>query len=73
MGHTVTGVDDGTSEGPVLHLGGGPRRSQGEDSLHGDVETGAVEGFEEDLGGVFSVLGGVQGLESTKSVGEPGS
>jgi hypothetical protein len=30
--------------------------------LHSDVKTGAVEGLEEDLGGVFSVLGRVQWL-----------
>lgn len=63
MGNTVTGVDDSSGQRAVLHLGGGPGCGEGEDGLHGDVETGAVEGLEEDLGGVFSVLGRVQGLE----------
>jgi hypothetical protein len=30
--------------------------------LYRDVKTGAVEGFEEDLGRVFAVFGRIQGL-----------
>ena len=64
MRNTVTRVDDSSGQRAVLHLGGGPRCGKGEDGLHGDIKTGAVEGLEEDLGGVFSVLGRVQGLEN---------
>lgn len=62
VGDTITGIDDSSGQRAILHLGGRPRCCKGEDGLHGDVETGAVEGLEEDLGCVFSVLGRVQGL-----------
>ena len=56
----IPGVNDDTSEGPVLCLPPGPAGGEGEDSLDGDVEAGHVETLEHDLGGVLSVLGGVE-------------
>ena len=60
VGHAVPGVDDDPGEGPVLRLPPGPAGGEGEDSLDGDVEAGHVETLEHDLGGVLSVLGGVE-------------
>lgn len=54
VGHTISGIDNGTGEGAVLGFGGGPGGSKGEDGLDGNVETGAVEGLEHDLGGVLT-------------------
>lgn len=62
MGHTVTGVDDSSGQGSVGHFRGRPGCSQRKDGLDGDVETSAVERLEHDLGGVLTVLGGIQGL-----------
>lgn len=63
MGDTITGINDGTSQAPVLDLVASPACREREDSLHGDVETSAVEGLEHDLGGVLARLGRVKGLE----------
>ena len=60
VSHTITRVDNGTGEGTLGHLAAGPGGSEGENGLNGDVETGDVEGLEEDLGEVLTVLGGVE-------------
>ena len=53
VGNTITRIHDDT---------GGPSRSiQGQDSLDGDVESGAVEGLEHDLSHLLSVGLGVEG------------
>lgn len=62
VGHTVTGVNDGTGERAVRDFRRSPRRGQCQDGLDSDIHAGAVEGLEEDLGRVLAVLGGVQGL-----------
>ena len=64
MGDTGTRVDDGTRERSVLNLGAGPGGSKGEDSLHGDVQTGDVERLEHNLGGGLTVLWRIQRLGS---------
>ena len=63
MGDTITGIDNGTSQAPVLDLVAGPACRECEYSLHGDVKTSAIEGLEHDLGGVLARLGRVKGLE----------
>ena len=72
MGDAITGIDNGTSEGAVRDLGGGPGRGESEDGLDGDVQAGAVEGLKEDLGGIFAVLGWVQGLNAGERSGSVG-
>lgn len=37
MGHTITRIDDGSCEGPVVDLGRGPRSRQGKNGLDGDI------------------------------------
>lgn len=66
--YTVTGVDDSSSECAVRNLVGGPGRCKCEDCLHSDIKTLYIEGFEEDLGSLFSVLRRIQrrlGLQKT--------
>ena len=53
VGDTVTGVEDDTS--------GTTGGVQGQDSLDGDVESGGVEGLEDDLGHLLTVGLGVDG------------
>jgi len=68
VGHTITRVDNGTGEGTILDLLLGPRGGKGEHGLHGDVKAGNVEGLEEDLCEVLTVLGGVQRRLSEEEV-----
>jgi hypothetical protein len=68
VGDTVTGVNNSSGEGSISHFGGGPGRGKGEHGLNGNIETSAVERFEHDLGGVFTVLGGVQWLTSGSNI-----
>ena len=58
---TVSGIDDSSGKGTVGNAVRGPGRREGEHRLDGDVQTLDVEGFEEDFGGLFPVLGWVQG------------
>jgi len=60
VGHTITTVDNSTGEGTILDLLLGPGGGKSKHGLHGDVEAGDVEGLEEDLCEVLTVLGGVQ-------------
>jgi len=53
VGDTITGIEDDT--------GSSTRSVQGEDGLDRNVERGDVEGFEHDLGHLFSVGLGVHG------------
>jgi hypothetical protein len=57
---TVARVDDCAREDLIARLFGFPRRGEGEYGLDCDVETFDVEGFEEDLCCLFSVLGRVE-------------
>jgi len=60
--HTVAGVDDRASQRAVGHLRRCPGRGECQHGLNGDIETGAVKGLEEDLGGILAVLRRIQGL-----------
>lgn len=62
VGHTIAGVDNGAGQGSIGDLGGCPGCGKGKDCLDGNVETGAVERLEHDLGRVLAVLGRIQGL-----------
>merc|ERR1712109_199219 len=53
VGDTITRVHDNTS--------GTTRGIQGEDSLDGNIHGGHVEGFEHDLGHLFTIGLGVEG------------
>jgi hypothetical protein len=68
VGHTITTVDNGTGEGTILDLLLCPGGSKSKHGLHGDVETGDVEGLEEDLCKILTVLGSVQRRLSEKEV-----
>lgn len=59
VGHAVAGVNYDSGKGAVGDFGGCPRRGEGEDGLDGNIEAGAIEGFEHDFRRVFSVLGGI--------------
>ena len=72
MRDTITGIDNSAGQRAVRDFSGGPGRSEGEDGLDGDVQSGAVEGLEEDLGGIFAVLGWVQGLNAGERSGSAG-
>jgi hypothetical protein len=48
----VPRVDDRPREHPFRRLGRGPGRGEGQDSLHGNVQPGDVEGLKHDLRGV---------------------
>ena len=60
VGDTITGVEDNT--------GGTTSGVEGEDGLDTDVHSGAVEGFEHDLGHLFTVGLGVHGSFSEEDV-----
>ena len=60
VGDTITGVEDDTS--------GAAGGVEGEDSLDTDVHSGDVEGFEHDLGHLFTVGLGVHGGFSEEDV-----
>jgi len=68
VSHTITTVDNSTSKGTILNLLLGPRGSKSKHGLHGDVKTGDVEGLEEDLCEVLTVLRSVQRRLSEKEV-----
>ena len=53
VGDTITRVQDDT--------GSTTRGVEGQDSLNSDVERGSIEGFEHDLGHLFTVGFGVEG------------
>ena len=53
VGDTITRVQDDT--------GGATRSIEGQDGLNSDVECGGIEGFEHDLGHLFTVGLGVEG------------
>lgn len=71
MGDTIAGINHSSGERSIGDLGGGPRRGEGKHGLNGNIETSAVERFEHDLGGIFTVLGGVQWLTSGSNVSLP--
>lgn len=58
---TVPGVDDSSSECAIGDAVGGPRRGEGEDGLHGNVQPLDIERLEEDLGRLLSVLRRIEG------------
>lgn len=60
MRDAVARVDDGARQRPVCHAIGRPRGREGEYGLYSDIETLDVEGLEEDLGGLFPVLGRIE-------------
>ena len=60
MRDSVARVDDHAGERPPAHLALGPAGREREDGLHGDIQPWDVERLEHDLGGVLSVLGGVE-------------
>ena len=69
---TITGIDNSAGQRAVRDFSGGPGCGEGEDGLDGDVQAGAVEGLKEDLGGIFAVLGWVQGLNAGERSGSVG-
>lgn len=56
MSNAVSRVDDSSSERSVCDTVGRPGRGQSEDGLDGDIETLDIEGLEEDLRSLFTVL-----------------
>jgi len=68
VGHTITTVDNSTSESTVVDSLLCPGSSKGKNSLHGDVEAGHVEGLKEDLCKVLTVLRGVEWWLSEEEV-----
>ena len=60
VSNTSTRINNGTSKGPVGDLRRGPRSSNGKDGLDSNIQPRNVEGLEHNLGGVFTVLRGVE-------------
>ena len=56
VGDTISRIDDSSSECAVGNAVGRPGRGQSKDSLDGNIETLDVEGLEEDLRSLFTVL-----------------
>lgn len=69
VGDAVSGIDHGAGQGAVLDALARPRRGEGEDGLHGNVQPLDVERLEKDLGRRFPVLGRIQGRFSLGQVG----
>lgn len=60
VGHTISRVNDGSSESSIRHLVRRPRRSKGEDGLNRDIQTSDIKGLEEDLRSRLAILWGIQ-------------
>ncbi len=54
--HSITRINDDTSQGSLVDFRASPRSSQSENGLDGDIKTLNVEGFEHDLGRIFSIF-----------------
>lgn len=57
VGDSITRIDHSTGEGALFHLLGGPRSSEGEHGLDGNIQARNVESFEHDFSSVFTVFG----------------
>lgn len=60
MSHSITTINDSSSQGSIGDFVGTPTGSQSQDCLHGNVKSTDVERFKHDLCSVFSVLWWVQ-------------
>lgn len=68
---SVTGVDDGTGDSGLLArrvLLGEQRGAEGQNGLHGNVQTGNVERLEHNLSGVLAIVGSVERRLSQKEI-----
>lgn len=60
MGHTITRVDDRSSQCAVGNLVGRPRGCESQYGLDSDIQSFDIEGLEEDLGSLFPILWWIQ-------------